>query len=53
MALFVFRERLAKRDFKKHFQIGATEKSHQLERDGERLRLLLEVQCDIRLRERV
>lgn len=34
---------------KRHFHGGATEESHKLERDSERLCLLLEVQCDIRL----
>lgn len=45
MAPVVFRKLPA--DFKKHFHGGAEVKSHQLERGGERLLILLEVRCDI------
>lgn len=38
---------MAPADFKKHFHRGAEGKSHQLERAGERLLILLEVRRDI------
>lgn len=38
-----------RRDFKKHFHGGETDKSQQLKRDSEGLRWLLEVQSGIRL----